>query len=196
MANKRSSDGDTNPKSKYHRIYNIWVGARRRCNSDKHKDFLSYGAKGISICEEWDTSYLSFKKWAIENGYDDSKTLDRTETSGNYEPRNCRWATPRQQCRNKRNNITIRYQNRIVTLAELADITGIPRGTIKDRYRRHGLVLSELIQERIPKKFITLSDGFEVCIKRGAEMLGIKYRTMMSRYRKYGDNYNKLGWGD
>lgn len=196
MANKRTSDGDTNPKSKYHRLYSIWIGARRRCKSDKHKDFLSYGAKGISICSEWDNSYVTFKKWALNNNYNDSKTLDRIETSGDYKPENCRWASPKQQCRNKKNNIVIRYQNRIITLAELADMTGIPRGTIKDRYRRHGLILSELIKERVEKKYITLSDGFKINRRLGAKMLNIKYETILSRYRKYGDDYKKLGFSD
>ena len=196
MVARRTSDGDSNPKSKYHRIYNIWGGMKNRCSCKTSKDYNSYGARGIIVCEEWKKSYKSFKEWALQNGYDDSRTLDRINTFGDYRPDNCRWATPKIQNNNRRTNVRIRYKGKSLTLAELAGETGIPRSTIKDRKRAKGLIISELVKKQPDKKFITLPSGEKITRKEGAILLDIPYRTMISRYKKYGDNYEKLGWGD
>lgn len=83
------------------RLHSIWCGMRRRCReNNKH-----YGARGISVCKEWEESYLSFKKWALENGYEETLSIDRIDNNGNYEPSNCRWVTQTEQCRNRRNTV-------------------------------------------------------------------------------------------
>lgn len=196
MANKRTSDGDSNPTSQYHRLYNIWAGMKRRCLSKTCKDYGYYGAKGIVINNKWKNSYKVFKDWSLENSYDDSRTLDRVETLGNYEPENCRWATHKVQNNNKTTNVRINYKGKSLTLAELAEEIGISKSTIKSRKREKGLILSELIKDIPKEKMITLGNGGEITRKEGSEILQIPYRTIMSRYRKYGDNYKKLGWGD
>lgn len=84
------------------RLYEIWVGARNRCNNPNNHDYKYYGEKGVTFCKEWD-SYLAFKEWANNNGYSEELTLDRINPFGNYEPDNCRWATRLEQSRNKRN---------------------------------------------------------------------------------------------
>ena len=60
-------------------------------------------AIGVKVCPEWNT-FEPFFKWAIENGYKDTLTIDRINPYGNYEPSNCRWATTKEQAINKRKN--------------------------------------------------------------------------------------------
>jgi hypothetical protein len=193
---KAISDGDSNPKSNYHRLYSIWSGVKRRCLSKSCRDFGWYGARGISICTEWKGSYKIFKEWSIANGYDKKKTLDRINTLGNYEPGNCRWASHKTQNNNRSTNVRIDYEGASYTLAELAEKLKISKATIKDRKRRKGLVISELVKKVVKEKMIKLKDGTKITRKEGAKILGIPYRTMISRYAKYGNNYRKLGWGD
>ena len=81
----------------YSRLYKIWQGMKDRCNSNHP----NYGALGVTYCSDWE-NYESFKKWATNNGYSDKLTLDRIDVFGNYEPKNCRWATPAEQSRNRR----------------------------------------------------------------------------------------------
>lgn len=84
-------------------LYNVLNTAHRRCENPNCYDYKWYGARGISVCEEWSMSnFLAFEKWAIENGYQPGLTLDRIDVNGNYEPSNCRWITIQEQQKNRR----------------------------------------------------------------------------------------------
>lgn len=82
------------------RLYHIWQGMRYRCYTKTCCTYKNYGAKGITVCEEWNNSFQPFYEWSINNGYKDDLTIDRIDTKGNYCPENCRWATISQQHQN------------------------------------------------------------------------------------------------
>ncbi len=89
--------GDAKNKySKGHWLYGRWLKMRRRC-----KEYPTYIAKGIQVCDEWLLSYPAFKKWAEENGAEQDLELDRTDNYGDYCPSNCRWVTHQVNCQNK-----------------------------------------------------------------------------------------------
>jgi len=94
--------------------YNIWNGARDRCRNPKNKNFDQYGGRGILFA--WD----SFEEFIKDMGPRPSAahSIDRIDVDGNYEPGNCRWATAREQCNNKRNNVIVRVNGGEVPLAE------------------------------------------------------------------------------
>jgi len=65
--------------------------------------YYRYGGRGIKVCKEWQ-KFTVFYKWALESGYQDNLTIDRINNDGNYEPKNCRWSTPKEQAANRTNN--------------------------------------------------------------------------------------------
>ncbi len=80
--------------------YRSWVAMRRRCTDKSYRDFHLYGGRGISVCERWMSSFENFLEDMGERPK--GRTLDREDNDGNYEPGNCRWATPKEQRENRR----------------------------------------------------------------------------------------------
>lgn len=119
------------------RIYRIWAHIKDRCYNKNHHAYKHYGGRGIFVCSEWKDDFEIFYNWAINNGYDDTLTIDRIDNNGNYEPNNCRWTTRKQQCRNQRNNTNFTYNGETHCLSEWCDILGLNKSTIYHRIYRH-----------------------------------------------------------
>jgi hypothetical protein len=96
-------------------IYKQWAGIKRRCFNPAFKQFNDYGGRGITMCDEWKNSFISFYEWATKNGHKEGLTIDRINNDGNYEPNNCKWASQKEQCANRRTN-------RIYTVDGVTDI--------------------------------------------------------------------------
>lgn len=100
-AKRRTIHGNTNTVE-----YTTWKSMRQRCNNPNDPNFMNYGGRGITICERWQESFKSF---LMDMGHRPSNrhSLDRVDNDGQYSPDNCRWATRKQQRRNRRKWIMI-----------------------------------------------------------------------------------------
>lgn len=81
-------------------LYTAWVNFRRRCTTDSPVYYRWYKAKGIKVCDEWN-SYATFRAWALANGFRKGLQIDRENGALGYEPANCRWVTREVQQANR-----------------------------------------------------------------------------------------------
>lgn len=102
------------------KLHSVWKAMHQRCENANNKDFKNYGARGISVCKEWSGTdgFNHFYKWAIANGYGPNMSIDRIDVNGNYEAKNCRWATKAEQDRNRRNTINLTACGKTMCLAD------------------------------------------------------------------------------
>lgn len=84
------------------RLYRIWRGLFKRCYNKNSTDFKNYGARGISIYQNWKKNFIKFYNWSYENGYKDNLTIERVNNDKGYYPSNCKWITKKEQSANKR----------------------------------------------------------------------------------------------
>lgn len=112
--------------------YIAWSSMKTRCTNKKSQKWANYGGRGISFVERWS----SYEKFLEDMGpsYKPGMTLDRIDNNGNYEPGNCRWATPTQQANNKRNNLVLEYGGLSLTLPQWGRKKGIKSSTMRQRY--------------------------------------------------------------
>ncbi len=115
--------------------YDAWTSMRKRCLNPERSEYRNYGERGIKICEEW---LNSFEAFLDDMGPRPTKThtLERIDNEKGYEPDNCCWETRKQQCRNKRTNVIVRYRGKDWVLCELAEHLGIGRSTLSYRIRQ------------------------------------------------------------
>lgn len=120
------------------RLYKIWSSMKSRCSTPSHTSYKNYGAKGITVCEEWARDFGAFREWAIEAGYDEEAprgqyTLERIDVKGPYSPENCCWKTIQEQERNKNTTIYVEDNGERICLKEYCERYGANYGTEKYR---------------------------------------------------------------
>ena len=120
------------------RTYRIWKAMRTRCNNPNFHAFPRYGGRGITVCERWG-SFSAFRADMGEAPV--GMSIERENTNGNYEPGNCRWATPKEQARNMRVNRMVTHEGETLCLAAWAERLGTTSDVLWKRLRRKGSIL-------------------------------------------------------
>lgn len=134
------------------RLRDIWRQMHQRCENPKHISYPYYGAKGVSVCKEWD-EYETFAIWALSHGYEDNLTIDRINSDKGYFPDNCRWATYKVQNNNSSRCHYITYKGKTQSMTAWAEELGLSRGVIKDRIERLGWSIEDALMTPIMSKF-------------------------------------------
>lgn len=122
--------------------YHSWNRMKDRVLNPNHVAYRSYGGRGITICQRW----LAFENFLADMGQRPTGTsLERRENSGNYEPGNCYWATPKQQGRNKRTNLILNFQGLSLPACEWAERFSLPRYIVYGRIKAGWTVEATLL---------------------------------------------------
>ena len=167
---------------KRYRLKTIWYNIHQRCNDKSNK---YYGGKGIKVCEEWDNSFSSFESWALSHGYNDSLTIDRIDSNGNYCPENCRWATVKEQNNNNCSNRYITIDNETKTFAQWCEYYDIPTYVVENRVNKYGWdILTALTTDINETNHIgRLYDynGETHCIREWSRIYNMSYPALYNR---------------
>lgn len=113
------------------RVYNIWAMMRQRCTNPRAANYITYGARGITVCERW----ARFKNFYADMGDPPSAkhTLDRIDLNGPYTPENCRWADVETQQNNRSSSVKITAFGETLSVAQWARRTGLTRDMVQHR---------------------------------------------------------------
>ena len=133
------------------RLYGIWKNMRERCYKPYCKEYKWYGAKGISVCDEWNNSFVTFYNWAINNGYKEDLTIDRINNDECYSPENCRWVNIQTQARNRRNSLYVEYKGKKTPLKELCENMNIKYPTAYCRIKILGWSVEDALTKPVRK---------------------------------------------
>jgi hypothetical protein len=152
---------------------------KRRCYNPEEKFYKDYGGRGIKVCDEWmdkKEGHSNFQKWAVENGWEEGRSIDRIDVNGNYEPNNCRWATPEEQANNRRNNNYVTINGVTKTTSEWARQIGISQNAFTGRINS-GWTGEELLKPKFkPLKMSKAEMAKEIRAWRNSEEQGLLVR--------------------
>ena len=121
--------------SKHTREYNSYCSMMARCYSINHDAYYRYGGVGVIVCDKWKGSFENFLKDMGSRPV--GMTLDRIDTSGIYEPKNCRWATFAKQANNRKNNRMLTLNGKTQTASEWIKELGLSHHKIYGRLYRN-----------------------------------------------------------
>lgn len=141
-----------NHNKSHTRLYNILDSMKQRCYNSNNNNYINYGGRGITICDEWLNDFMAFYNWAYENGYDDTLTIDRIDNNKSYSPTNCRWVDRKVQANNTRHNVLLTYDGKTQNMKQWSKELDISYSTLCNRYYK-GLPTNLILNKnRLPKR--------------------------------------------
>lgn len=119
------------------RLYSIYSGMKQRCYNPNNQHYQWYGAKGITICDEWmgENGLQNFIEWSLNHGYEEHLTIDRKESDKEYSPDNCQWVTA--SLNSSRANTAPLDESHTINI----------RNEIKSEIAKSGWTLTDIVKE-------------------------------------------------
>lgn len=157
--------------------YKAWQSLKDRCQNPRSENYEHYGARGITVCNEWSNSFENFFN-TLGARPSESHSIERIDVNGNYEPGNCTWATIDIQNSNKRTTILYDYCGERLTLSEIARRTGFKEATLRSRISA-GKTLEQALS--MPGRQKYWLNGAEATLAEWAVALNIPFNKLYSR---------------
>jgi hypothetical protein len=178
-----------------HPDYGIWKSMKSRCCNPKNPMYKHYGGRNISICDRWLHSFDSFiEDMGPRPEPKSDYSLERKDNNGNYEFKNCRWATAEEQANNTSKNIKYRmnldeqtlvlWNNETITIKQLSEITGIHLIAIKYRWAQHSHNVNWIIDDKGSDNRIHIWKEQRYSLVELSHISGIPYSRLHGRLLK------------
>ena len=128
-----------------HRIYNVWRSMVNRCSNPKNIGFDNYGGRGITVCERW----KKFENFIEDMGLpEEGLDIDRINNGKGYFKENCRWVTRKQNARNTRKTVKVKWEGKEIALISLAEKYNIKYKCLYKRVHSLGWELSRALNQQ------------------------------------------------
>jgi len=118
-----------------------------RCYNPKNNRYALYGARGIKVCDEWHD--LATFCADVGEPPTPQHQIERDDNDGDYEPSNVRWATPKEQARNRRTTLRITYRGEEKSLAEWVELLGLNYHQVHRRITEYGWSVEQAFNQPI-----------------------------------------------
>lgn len=130
-------------------FYQSWQDMIQRCINPNYVGYKYYGGNGITVCDEW----LTFENFERDMWLDwkPGLTLEREKNWIGYNKKNCRWATRKEQSRNKRDTLYVPYEGKQRLFVELCEEYNMPYYIVYNRYYRLDWTLEEALTTPVKK---------------------------------------------
>lgn len=123
-------------RGKFSPEYHSWASMWQRCTNPKRYGYKHYGGKGVTVCPEWKDFVVFLRDMGPRpRGF----SLERVDVNGNYEPRNCKWASTTEQARNSVQVVWVELGGVRKRLVEWCDELCISINTVRDRVKHYGM---------------------------------------------------------
>lgn len=147
----RNSSGKANGNYKVgfamnKKLYWVYYSMLARCYNTNNPRYKDYGARGITVCEEWRKDNKSFFAWAISNGYKEGLTLDRLNNDKGYCPDNCAWVSSKDNSNHNRRTHFLTYKGKTQSLKKWSEELGINYSTLRNRINRSNMEAKEALK--------------------------------------------------
>lgn len=127
------------------RQWSIWLHMKQRCDNPKNNGYKDYGGRGITYDKKW-IKFVDF--WEDMNqGYNDTLTIERVDVNGNYCKENCKWIPRSEQNKNQRSNLKIIFRKKEYKLFDLATQYGIKYTTLYNRLFIYKIPIEQAIKK-------------------------------------------------
>lgn len=117
-------------------IFKVWCSMIERCYTSTHKEYHRYGGRGISVCDKWRESFLEFLN-DMGDRPNSLHSIDRINNDLNYCKENCRWATKKEQIRNRRNTVLVKIGQETKPLIEWCERYDLPYSKLYVKIRKY-----------------------------------------------------------
>lgn len=177
--------------NKLNRIYHCML---RRCYCPDNQNYKWYGARGITVCDEWvnpemvdgrsTKGWFSFRDWALSNGFENGLTIDRIDTNKGYSPDNCRWLSMKEQCNNRRSNHLITYKGKTQNLNQWCKELGLNYKNTEERINRFHWSVDKAFEMKTNFRLrnVTYKDKTQT-LKQWCSELGLDYKKTHYRIK-------------
>lgn len=131
-------------RGREHPVWLAWVGMLQRCTDTNATNYKDYGGRGIKVCHRWCT-FENFRDDMLPSWFSGG-TLEREDNEGDYTPKNCKWATKKEQARNRRTTTWVEVFGERMSFAEAVERFGVVKyGIARQRVYGNGWSIEDAL---------------------------------------------------